>query len=601
MNETQGKRKCWCHADLGPSAHEMYGTCKKCGTQVLLRQLSRNDLDAFYKDSYWTTFMKDNYKKPQIHDRAVNDFYDRIPFYYETLTKYIAEPASVLEIGCSHGGFLYYCKQHAIPRTIGIEVDKTVCQLAQNLFGLHDIIPGMFPDVSLPLESFDAIVSFDVLEHFLDPVQTLKAVYDRLSSKGICFFVTPAYRGEDKDWDRFRIDEHIYLYNEVNVSQLFQKADIEIIDIFPSLYNQDMMIIGRRKKDVISSHLIPYNIAIPLHEYGPYGDQKLLINEEKKKLRKKEELSLISVLFIIEKNDDLWEKSLYSILHQVYSPIEIIIVGDLEFRNSYNPDNIDLDNMPIKLLTFSAGEPLSVRLNQGINVAQGNYIAFLTSHSAFYSNHLLALYQTLESQRCDAVYSDTYRAGQVLNKNTFTTVKRDLIFANPCTIEKLNHEPLFPIFCTLLTKTSIITNGGFAENFDICCDWEFWIRYVKDNIIEKVTKITNEYFYRNDGSLITNAMRIQFHNERQQILEKYNPLNQQSKDYTYTQENGLLIDRRPHHPFPQIHVFMDTIIAFVEQKRVPEAIQYYKKYRTFLPPIPELRKFDPIINSVMKE
>ena len=46
------------------------------------------------------------------------------------LTRMI-RPERVLEIGCSHGGFLQYCLSHGIRKATGIEIDENTCRLGK--------------------------------------------------------------------------------------------------------------------------------------------------------------------------------------------------------------------------------------------------------------------------------------------------------------------------------------------------------------------------------------------------------------------------------------------------------------------------------------
>lgn len=593
------RKKCWCNSDLTESVHEMYGTCISCGTLVLKRKISVNDLEKFYKDSYWTTFMESNYNKPPIQDRAVNDFYDRIPFYYHTLTKYVKKPKSILEIGCSHGGFLYYCLKNGIPEITGVEIDIEICAFAKNQFDLQSIVQGMFPSVSLPKDFYDVIVCFDVLEHFLDPVGTLKAVSEKLTDNGICFFVTPAYRGETNSWDRFRVDEHLFLYNEVSVSALAHQANIEIVDIFPSLYNQDMIIIGKKRQHSITIDSFS-TLGIPYHDYSKHANLDISQIRNKKKKNQLENKPLISVLFIIEKESDTVQKSFNSLLNQLYENIEIIIVANnsSQFINKFISNIPDNKNISVELFPYEMVIP--TRLNKIVKKANGKYIAFLTEHSAFYINHFYALEEAINKAGIDAVYSDTFRAGQIKQNGKYVTIKREYIFENTFNKDLLLVKPTFPIFSTLISKDSFLQNNGFNERYTICYDWEFWIRYCKNNSIIKIPKITNEYFFRNDNSIITDKMRSQFLLEKKMIAKTISNSPHKSLLIDNNQFNRIAIDMRPTNPFPTLQDFMDRIIYLVENKRLSDAKIYYTKHRKFLPPVSDLLKFDSIIQPAIK-
>ena len=242
------KLRCWCGGKLMPSKHPLYGTCRKCGTLVLTRQFSDDELRGYYtKDGYWHETMVKEYQFPPIEERAQNDFRDRIPVWYEVLAKARPAPRRVLEIGCAHGGFLHYCSSRGVAEVVGIEVDEATCAFARARFGLRHVCAGLFPDVELPFETFDAITGFDVLEHLRDPIPALFAVAELLSEDGVFVFQTPCYRGEDAGWAQFRAKEHLFLYNEKSIRMIFAAAGLDVRGILPGYFPDDMFVIGGKK------------------------------------------------------------------------------------------------------------------------------------------------------------------------------------------------------------------------------------------------------------------------------------------------------------------------------------------------------------------
>ncbi len=214
-------------------------------------QPSSDSLKQLYTfDGYWHEYVVNKFGYPSIEERADLDFKDRIPIWFSILKKFKPNAESVLEIGCAHGGFLHFCKYNGIKNVVGVEVDPKTCEFARNKFNLEYIIPGLFPDVSLPIEKFDVITGFDVLEHFTDPVKALKKVSEILKDDGICIFQTPCYRNDGKKWFQFKSNEHLFLFNEQNIYLLFDKAGLDVFEILPGIINEDMFVIARPKISV---------------------------------------------------------------------------------------------------------------------------------------------------------------------------------------------------------------------------------------------------------------------------------------------------------------------------------------------------------------
>jgi len=240
--------KCWCNGHLTDSVHPLYSRCRDCGTLVLNRVLTEEQLKKFYSfDGYWHNHQVNISGYPAIERRATNDFSNRIPVWYQLLRRYKPQLENLLEIGCAHGGFLSYCYERGVKNVVGIEPCEQTCRFARNRFNLPYVITGLFPDVSLPFEKFDAIVGFDVVEHLLDPLNAMRKVADLLNDDGIYIFQTPCYRGEGREWVQFRPDEHIFLYNSQSIRQLFNSAGMEVMKELPGYFPDDMFIIGRKK------------------------------------------------------------------------------------------------------------------------------------------------------------------------------------------------------------------------------------------------------------------------------------------------------------------------------------------------------------------
>ena len=78
--------KCWCGGRLSKSVHAAYSRCIDCGTFVLKKQLASKQLKDFYTfEGYWHTRAVKVKHFPPIEQRAVNDFNDRIPVWFDLL------------------------------------------------------------------------------------------------------------------------------------------------------------------------------------------------------------------------------------------------------------------------------------------------------------------------------------------------------------------------------------------------------------------------------------------------------------------------------------------------------------------------------------
>jgi hypothetical protein len=563
---------CWCGGLPTPSVHPLYGNCPACGTQVLLRQLSAEELKAFYTEGYWHEFVQNTYKLPSIEERAVNDFYDRLPFYFRMLLRYAPLPDSLLEIGCSHGGFLYYCRQSGVRHLDGIEVDANICAFAKKRFNLPSVIPGFFPDVVLPRDRYDVVAGFDVLEHFINPIEVMTAVAGKLDEKGICFFLTPCYRGEDRTWDRFRPDEHTFLYTEAAIGELYRRSGLDVIDIVPGLYSQDMYIIGK-KHTATSAPATP--AATP-------------------------SAAPVSVVITTCNQPGLLAEALESCNRQSAKPAHVVVVnlGATDVSpvvRRFEP------SLSITAVSCPAGSTTAVGRNKGLSLANQPWAAFLCDGEFLFPNHFETLLPFLAKSDCMAVYADSYRALQVVRGPGYFTFRNDLVFSSDFDPVALRFHNLFPLACAVVRRSCFVSVGLFDESLAWCSDWDFWIRFSRAFSAVHVPRITCEYKFRIDGSLLAPGSREAFVRDQAAVLGRYVAPGEDSDILRDPQRGRVPCERDPAVPYPRIDAFMTSIVKLVEQNQVDLAKRYYSATRPLMPPSPELDKFDTIMERLYKK
>jgi 2-polyprenyl-3-methyl-5-hydroxy-6-metoxy-1,4-benzoquinol methylase len=100
---------------------------------------------------------------------------------------------SLLDVGCSHGGFAAgLAAERPGLGTWGIDPDPTVAGDAAG--ALTHFVPGWFPDDLPEGRRWDCISFIDSLEHFPDPWATLRHAVDRLEPGGSIVAAIPNLR-----------------------------------------------------------------------------------------------------------------------------------------------------------------------------------------------------------------------------------------------------------------------------------------------------------------------------------------------------------------------------------------------------------------------
>ncbi len=112
--------------------------------------------------------------------------------FYTTLTQYKEKNKRVLEIGCGAGGGTLYLKSILEPKEIiGVDISKTAVEKAQKKgINAHTINVS---EEKLPFknETFDLVVTFEVIEHVFDTGAFIEEINRVLKPGGTLFISTP--------------------------------------------------------------------------------------------------------------------------------------------------------------------------------------------------------------------------------------------------------------------------------------------------------------------------------------------------------------------------------------------------------------------------
>jgi 2-polyprenyl-3-methyl-5-hydroxy-6-metoxy-1,4-benzoquinol methylase len=140
---------------------------------------------------------------------------------------------NILEIGCSVGRFLFGCKNNGW-RIHGMDISSKAVELSQDLLPDGDFQVGPVERSKWPEKSFEAITSWEVIEHVNDPFVFVSKAKELLLNNGIFAFSTP-------DWDSWVIRRHPrknywppyhnWFFCEKSVKALLGRAGLEIIKI----------------------------------------------------------------------------------------------------------------------------------------------------------------------------------------------------------------------------------------------------------------------------------------------------------------------------------------------------------------------------------
>lgn len=137
------------------------------------------------------------------------------------------QPGHVLEVGCGSGAILYELARRGFSG-LGVETSDRARHVAEHLvagFGGFEVSTAL----PVPSESFDYLLSFEVLEHIEDDIAALRQWVERLKPGGKCLLSVPAHRDR---WDITDIMAgHFRRYDKDDVVKIVADAGLQLTQI----------------------------------------------------------------------------------------------------------------------------------------------------------------------------------------------------------------------------------------------------------------------------------------------------------------------------------------------------------------------------------
>ncbi|NMX21367.1 hypothetical protein C5S30_02795 [ANME-1 cluster archaeon GoMg4] len=166
-------------------------------------------------------------------------------FAYEFASKTLSKDSIVLEVGCGEGyGTSFLSK--SVKKIIGLDVDEQIVKHAQKKYGSTNCIFQVYNGKKIPFKenSFDAIISFQVIEHVQDDRSFVLEIYRILKQKGLFMLTTPnrtcRLKPEQKPWNPFHVREYYpyelenllkSIFHEVQILGIRGKEEVQKIEI----------------------------------------------------------------------------------------------------------------------------------------------------------------------------------------------------------------------------------------------------------------------------------------------------------------------------------------------------------------------------------
>lgn len=139
---------------------------------------------------------------------------------------------SILDIGSGTGHFLNTMKM-AGWNIKGVEINARAREYAASCFNIDTISPEKIQ--TLPVNSFDCITLWHVLEHFYEPFKFMEEIARLLKSEGVAIIALPNTNSFDskyygKKWAAFDVPRHLWHFNSSTFSIFAVKSKFSIVE-----------------------------------------------------------------------------------------------------------------------------------------------------------------------------------------------------------------------------------------------------------------------------------------------------------------------------------------------------------------------------------
>jgi len=162
--------------------------------------------------------------------REMFEFY--LPYQQERIDEIkhiLNSKMKVLDVGCSTGHFLYALRD-CVQECIGIEFNREDAIFVNEELGIKTYTEPI-QDTDIPLEYFDLVTVYQVLEHINDPIEFLTTIYKYLKPDGFICIEVPNIQDalisvyNIKSYSDFWFREpHVFYFSPKTLSMILERS-----------------------------------------------------------------------------------------------------------------------------------------------------------------------------------------------------------------------------------------------------------------------------------------------------------------------------------------------------------------------------------------
>lgn len=213
------------------------GACTSCGFVQLTRHIAP---EILYKNYFTLSSWKDQPHSTRLI-QVMSQIYDLEP------------DSSILEVGCNDGTFLDQLRKTGFTNLLGIEPANDAYEIskAKNLNVIHGFLRDTPTAPLAGAESFDLIVSRQVLEHIADLHDFMTAISKLVKPGGGLVFEVPDHEMNLKQLDYTFWEEHVNYFTLNTLTYLLNMHGFSVVHSESTLFSGKCLLVFAYK----NSHL----------------------------------------------------------------------------------------------------------------------------------------------------------------------------------------------------------------------------------------------------------------------------------------------------------------------------------------------------------
>ena len=251
--------------------------CLECGLSQIPKSDQPPELAELYEEVVDNDYLSNMPAKRRTFARA-----------YERISRFLPKPGRLLEIGSYCGLFLVNAQRRGWT-PIGIEPSRWAADYSRRTFGVK-VLDGTLERARPEIQGeFDAVVSWDVIEHVPDPKRFLEEAYSLLRSGGVLAVSTIDIdsrfaRMMRRHWP-WIMEMHLFYFGKGVLEHMFRSAGLEVLRVEPYRHYASLPYIFRKLcgalPSAVSRPLGLFSRAIPnLIVPVSLGDVKLYVGRK---------------------------------------------------------------------------------------------------------------------------------------------------------------------------------------------------------------------------------------------------------------------------------------------------------------------------------